>query len=92
VPLELLRLLDGKGVLAGVIDVASHRVETPAEVAATIRRLLEHVPAARLLPCTNCGMAPLPRAVAQGKLQALGGGAALVRAELGLGPGREASA
>ena len=83
VPLALLRLLDGKGVLAGVIDVANHRVETPDEVAATIRRVLEHVPASRLLPCTNCGMAPLPREVARGKLRALGRGTALVRAELG---------
>ena len=83
VPLALLRLLDGKGVLAGVIDVASHRVETPEEVAAMIRRVLEHVPASRLLPCTNCGMAPLPREVARGKLRALGRGTALVRAELG---------
>ena len=83
VPLALLRLLDGKGVLAGVIDVASHRVETPEEVAAMIRRVLEHVPASRLLPCTNCGMAPLPREVARGKLRALGHGTALVRAALG---------
>jgi len=83
VPLALLRLLDGKGVLAGVIDVASHRVETPEEVAARIRGVLEHVPASRLLPCTNCGMAPLPREVARGKLRALGRGTALVRAELG---------
>jgi 5-methyltetrahydropteroyltriglutamate--homocysteine methyltransferase len=79
-----LGLLGDKGVLAGVIDVASHRVETAEEVAATIRRLLEHVPAARLFPCTNCGMAPLPRAVALGKLVALGTGAALVRAEMGV--------
>src|SRR5262249_61077205 len=83
VPPALLRLLDGKAVLAGVIDVASHRVETPEEVADTIRRALEHVPATRLVPCTNCGMAPLPREVARGKLRALGLGAALVRAELG---------
>jgi len=83
VPLALLRLLDGKAVLAGVIDVASHRVETPEEVADTIRRVLEHVPATRLVPCTNCGMAPLPREVARGKLRALGLGAALVRSELG---------
>jgi len=92
VPLELLGLLGDKGVLAGVIDVASHRVETAEEVAATIRRLLEHVPAARLLPCTNCGMAPLPRAVALGKLVALGRGAALVRAELGIPARTEARA
>jgi 5-methyltetrahydropteroyltriglutamate--homocysteine methyltransferase len=87
VPLELLRLLGGKDVLAGVVDVASHRVETPEEVAATIRQVLEHVPAARLLPCTNCGLAPLPRAVARGKLRALGQGAALVRRDLGAGSG-----
>jgi 5-methyltetrahydropteroyltriglutamate--homocysteine methyltransferase len=92
VPLALLRLLDGKSVMAGVIDVASHRVETPGEVAGTIRRVLEHVPAARLLPCTNCGMAPLPRDVARGKLRALGRGAALVRAELGASPGVEVRA
>jgi 5-methyltetrahydropteroyltriglutamate--homocysteine methyltransferase len=92
VPLELLRLLDGKDVLAGVIDVASHRVETPEGVAGTIRRVLEHVPAARLLPCTNCGMAPLPREVARGKLRALGRGAALVRAELGIRAGAETRA
>ena len=73
VPLELLRLLDGKGVLAGVIDVASHRVETPEEVAGTIRRVLEYVPAARLLPCTNCGMAPLPATWRAGSSRRSGG-------------------
>jgi 5-methyltetrahydropteroyltriglutamate--homocysteine methyltransferase len=83
VPVELLGLLGGKDVLVGVVDVATHRVETPAEVAATIRRALAHVPPARLYPCTNCGMVPLPRAVARGKLHALGAGARLVRRELG---------
>ena len=92
VPLELLRLLDGKDVLAGVVDVASHRIETPEEVAATIRQVLEHVPADRLLPCTNCGLAPLPRAVARGKLRALGEGAALVRRELGARTAAESGA
>jgi 5-methyltetrahydropteroyltriglutamate--homocysteine methyltransferase len=83
VPLSLLGLLAGKDVLVGVIDVASHAVETPEEVAATIRRAMQHVPPERLYPCTNCGMVPLPRAVARGKLHALGAGARLVRAELG---------
>ena len=83
VPLELLRLLGDKDVLAGVIDVATHAVETPSHVAATIRRLLEHVSPDRLWPCTNCGIVPLPRAVARGKLAALGAGARLVRRELG---------
>ncbi len=88
VPFELLRLLEGKDALLGVIDVATERVETPEEVAATIRRAMEFVPPTRLCPCTNCGMAPLPREVARGKLAALGRGAALVRAELGTGATR----
>ncbi|MGO8919608.1 MAG: methionine synthase [Stellaceae bacterium] len=83
VPVSLLRLLDGKEVLLGAIDVASEHVETPEEVAAVLRRALEFVPAERLQACTNCGMAPLDRAVANAKLQALGAGAALLRRELG---------
>jgi 5-methyltetrahydropteroyltriglutamate--homocysteine methyltransferase len=83
VPLELLDLLRGKDVLAGVIDVASLEVETPEQVAARIRAVLRHVEPARLYPCTNCGMVPLPREVARGKLRALGAGARLVRQELG---------
>jgi 5-methyltetrahydropteroyltriglutamate--homocysteine methyltransferase len=70
-------------VLLGVIDVASDKIETPQEVAATIRRAIEFVPVERIQPCTNCGMAPLDRRVANGKLQALGAGAALLRQELG---------
>jgi len=43
------------------------------------------VPPERLYPCTNCGMVPLGRDVARGKLRALAAGAALVRRELGVG-------
>ncbi len=82
VPLDLLDLLAGKDVLAGCIDVATTTVETPDEVAATIRRVLAHVPPQRLYPSTNCGMVPLSRAVARGKLAALGAGARIVRQEL----------
>ncbi|HUF94298.1 MAG TPA: methionine synthase, partial [Candidatus Limnocylindria bacterium] len=60
-------------------DVATHTVEMPEQVAATIRTALRYVPAERLYPCTNCGMVPLPREVARGKLRALGAGARLVR-------------
>jgi 5-methyltetrahydropteroyltriglutamate--homocysteine methyltransferase len=81
VPIELIGLLVGKDVLVGAIDVATDRIETPAEVAATIRTALRHVPAERLYPCTNCGMVPLPRDVARGKLRALAAGAAMVRAD-----------
>ena len=69
VPLELMGLLKGKDVLVGVIDVASDKVETPQEVAATIRTALKYVPAKHLFPCTNCGMAPMDREVAAAKLR-----------------------
>jgi len=82
VPIELLDLLDGMEVMVGVIDVATDRVETPDEVAATIRRAMEYVAPERLLPCTNCGMVPLASDVARAKLAALGAGAAAVRKEL----------
>jgi 5-methyltetrahydropteroyltriglutamate--homocysteine methyltransferase len=82
VPIELIAMLKGKDVLVGCIDVASPRVETPEDVARVIRSALEHVPKERLFPCTNCGMVPLARPVAEGKLAALGAGAALVRKEL----------
>ena len=78
-PLDLLGLLKGKEVLLGVINVASDRVETPEEVAATIEQASRFVPVERLYPCTNCGMAPMERSLAVGKLVALGAGAALAR-------------
>ncbi len=84
VPLELLQLLRGKVVMAGVIDVATHEVETPERVAETIRRVLAHVDARDLMPATNCGMVPLPREVARAKLRALGAGARIVRQEVQL--------
>jgi 5-methyltetrahydropteroyltriglutamate--homocysteine methyltransferase len=79
VPPELMGLLKGKDVMVGVIDVASETIETPEEVADTIGRALQHVARERLLPCTNCGLAPMPRAVAEAKLKALAEGAALAR-------------
>jgi 5-methyltetrahydropteroyltriglutamate--homocysteine methyltransferase len=82
VPIDLLRLLAGKDVLLGAIDVAIDRVETADEVAATIERALRFVPADRLYPCTNCGMAPMARARAIAKLEALAAGAALARRRL----------
>ncbi len=80
VPMHLIKLLDGKDVLVGVIDVASDTVETPEQVAGTIKEALKYVDRTRLYPCTNCGMAPMAREVALAKLAALGAGAALARA------------
>ncbi|HEX2135326.1 MAG TPA: methionine synthase [Microvirga sp.] len=82
VPIELIRLLEGKDVLVGAIDVASDAVETAEEVAATIREAMRYVAPEKLYPCTNCGMAPMKRDVAYGKLAALAQGAALVRGEV----------
>jgi 5-methyltetrahydropteroyltriglutamate--homocysteine methyltransferase len=79
VPMDLIKLLDGKDVLVGVIDVASDLVETPEEVADTIGRALQFVAREKMLACTNCGMAPMDRAIAQRKLAALGAGAQLAR-------------
>ncbi len=83
VPLELIGLLKDKDVLVGAIDVATNDVETPEQVAANLRATLEFVAPERTVACTNCGLAPLPRHVAEGKLKALGAGAALLRRQLG---------
>ena len=83
VPTSLLALLDGKDVLVGVIDVATDKVETAEEVAATIGEVMKYVPKERIVACTNCGMAPMRREVASAKLVALGRGAALARKRFG---------
>jgi 5-methyltetrahydropteroyltriglutamate--homocysteine methyltransferase len=82
VPLELLELLRGKDVLVGAIDVATETVETPEQVASTIRAAMKYVTPDKLYPCTNCGMVPLARETAAAKLRALAAGAAMVRREL----------
>ena len=83
VPLASLGLLKSKTIIVGVIDVASHVVEPPEAVAALLADAARHAAPERIQPSTNCGMAPLPRKVAVGKLQALGAGARLARAALG---------
>jgi len=79
VPPQLMALLQGKDVMVGVIDVASDQIETPEEVADTIGRALQFVPREHLIACTNCGLAPMRRDVAERKLAALAQGAALAR-------------
>jgi 5-methyltetrahydropteroyltriglutamate--homocysteine methyltransferase len=83
VPVELLSLLKGKDVAVGVIDVATDEIETPDDVAATIEKVLKHVPKERVVASTNCGMAPMRRDIAAAKLVALGTGAALARKRFG---------
>jgi 5-methyltetrahydropteroyltriglutamate--homocysteine methyltransferase len=83
VPLELLALLKGKVVQAGVIDVASDMIESAEEVVATIEAVSQFVPKENIIATTNCGMAPMHRDIAETKLMALGAGAKLARARSG---------
>jgi 5-methyltetrahydropteroyltriglutamate--homocysteine methyltransferase len=83
VPLELLKLLEGKRVQVGAIDVATDAIETPQQVAATITEAAKYVPAENIVASTNCGMAPMHRDIAVAKLEALANGAALARKLLG---------
>lgn len=82
VPLEVVELVRGKRVMLGAIDVANQQVESTDDVAETLRKALEYVEADKLIPSTNCGMAPFPRDVALAKLSALSAGTAVLREEL----------
>jgi 5-methyltetrahydropteroyltriglutamate--homocysteine methyltransferase len=82
VPIALLKLLDGKEVQVGVIDVASDDIETPEQVAAVLAEAAKYVARDRIIAGTNCGMAPMRRDIALGKLQALGKGAELARKQV----------
>jgi 5-methyltetrahydropteroyltriglutamate--homocysteine methyltransferase len=83
VPPQLMKLLEGKDVMVGVIDVASDEIETPEQVADTIGTALQFVAREHLIPCTNCGLAPMDREVALKKLEALAQGAELARRRYG---------
>ena len=83
VPMSVLKLLDGKDVLIGAIDVANDAIETPEEVAGVIAAAAEFVQPHRIIPCTNCGMAPMRHDIAAAKLQALARGAALAQRNFG---------
>lgn len=83
VPASLMSLLEGKDVLVGVIDVASNEIETAEDVAGVIEQAMQFVSKERIIACTNCGMAPMRRDIALGKLKALSAGAALARERFG---------
>jgi 5-methyltetrahydropteroyltriglutamate--homocysteine methyltransferase len=79
VPMSLIALLPDKEIMVGAIDVATNRVETPEEVASVLKAATQYASPTRIYGCSNCGLAPLPRDVAVGKLHALTAGAALLR-------------
>ncbi len=83
VPMSLLKLLDGKDVQVGVIDVATDEVETPEQVAAVIGEAMKYVAKEKIIAGTNCGMAPMRWDIALAKLAALGQGAELARKMFG---------
>jgi len=83
VPFNLMELIRGKKVMVGAIDVSNNNIETPEQVADTLRKALEFVDIENLCPSTNCGMAPLSRNVARGKLSALSAGTEIIRKEFG---------
>ena len=83
VPLEILGLLKGKKIQAGVIDVANDTVETAEDVVAVIEAVSKFVSKSDIIPTTNCGMAPMRRDIAEAKLMALGAGTKLARERLG---------
>jgi 5-methyltetrahydropteroyltriglutamate--homocysteine methyltransferase len=82
VDLAVLQALEGKDVLLGAIDVGTEEIESASVVADRIRRALAFVPAARLHPCTDCGLVPRTRRAARDKMHALVAGTAIVRREL----------
>jgi 5-methyltetrahydropteroyltriglutamate--homocysteine methyltransferase len=79
---SVLQDLSGKKIMLGVLNLADPEVETPALIAARIRRALPYVRAEDLVVAPDCGLKYLSRQVAFGKLQAMVAGAAVVRAEL----------
>ena len=85
--MHLLKLLDGKDVMVGAIDIASDAIETPEQVAAVIAEAMSFVAREKIIACTNCGMVPMPWDVTFAKLSALSQGAAMARGRLG-GVGR----
>ena len=83
VPMELMALLKGKVLQAGVIDVASDEVESAEDVVKVIEETMKYVPKQNIIATTNCGMAPMRREIAEAKLKALGEGARLARQRFG---------
>ena len=74
--------LGGQDVILGVIDLSTPQVETAEVVAERVRRAYPYRAPDRLVIAPDCGMKYLPRESAEGKMRAMAGAAALLRAEL----------
>ncbi|HLW94438.1 MAG TPA: hypothetical protein VKS25_03585, partial [Solirubrobacteraceae bacterium] len=86
--LELIgaAISNDKKVAVGVVDHRNLHVESPEQVAALIRRALEHIEPERLALSSDCGFGRegMTRRIAFYKMVAIVRGANIVRRELGL--------
>ncbi|HEY3528835.1 MAG TPA: hypothetical protein VGK78_06770 [Nocardioides sp.] len=80
--LGVLEDLSEKTIILGVIDLSDHEVESVETVAGRVRRAFDHIAPDHVTIATDCGMKYLPRASAEGKMRAMAGAAAVLRAEL----------
>jgi 5-methyltetrahydropteroyltriglutamate--homocysteine methyltransferase len=81
--LGVLADLTDKTIILGVIDLSTPDVESAETVAARVRRAYDRMPVESLVLATDCGMKYLPRESAAGKMAAMAGAAAILRAERG---------
>ena len=80
------KIITEKKIAIGMIDHHSLQIESPAEIAERIRETLQHIPAERLILCSDCGMGRegMSRRHARYKMASLVQGANIVKRELGL--------
>ena len=77
---------EDKKIAVGVVDHRNLHIESPDQIAALLRRALEHIAPERLLVSSDCGFGRegMTRRIAFYKMVALVRGTNIVRAELGL--------
>jgi 5-methyltetrahydropteroyltriglutamate--homocysteine methyltransferase len=80
------RGIKDKKIAIGVVDHHTLQVETPDQVAALVRRALQHIPKERLVLSSDCGMGRegMSRRHAFHKMVSIVQGSNIVRRELGL--------
>lgn len=71
-------------VAVGIVDVKNYYIETPDDIAARVRRCLEHAPPERLAFAPDCGLSQTARWAARRKLASMVEGVQRVRKEMGL--------
>lgn len=79
---SVLKTLEGKTIILGVLDLSTKEIETPQTVAARIERALPYIDPKRVVLAPDCGLKYLPRDVAFGKMKAMAEGAQIMRARL----------